>query len=80
MSKNLREYAKSKYSSETHSSFMARLKRIEEEKVEVHKIPVKGGILNVVVEEGVPKITYLADGDFYVKMLSENSLKFVVVE
>ncbi|MGL5962186.1 MAG: hypothetical protein ACRCZ0_09590, partial [Cetobacterium sp.] len=55
-----------------------KLKKIEEEDVSIHKIPVKNGYLRVIVEDGVPRITYMSDErNYLVEMISTNSLRFI---
>lgn len=61
----------------TIDEFNEVLKKFSEVDTDRYKIPCKGGYLNIVIEDGIPKITYHADGRFLVEMLHSNSLRFI---
>lgn len=59
-------------------ALMDKMEKDELVNVEKHTIPVANGELRILVEDGIPKITYHSDcGIYLVEMLASNSLRFL---
>lgn len=64
----------------TEEQFNEVMENFTKEDLNKYQIPCEGGYLRVLVEDGVPKITYHTDGRVVVEMLSSNSLRLISVE
>lgn len=71
---NLQHFRKSKESPE---EMLGVIKKFGEGDYEVHKIPVEHGELRVVVENGVPTITFLTEKRVVLETLNTNTLKLI---
>lgn len=64
----------------TEEQFNEVMENFSKENIQQYRIKCEGGYLRVLVEDGIPKITYHTDGRVVVEMLSSNSLRLISVE
>lgn len=74
----LNKFAKPK---ETQEEMEQVIKEFGSGEYESHKIKVKDGILRIVVEDGVPTITYLSQShNIVLETLATNSLRMLTIK
>lgn len=66
--------------SETTSQMNEIIDKFNNEDYGKHDIKVNGGILRIIVEDGVPRITYLTDDIVLVEMQSGNALTMYAIK
>lgn len=77
---NLQEFMKPRYNGTTEE-VKRDIKLVNMGTIEKHVIPVKDGELRIMVEDGIPKITYQADGGVVlIEMLQNNSFRVINVK
>lgn len=62
---------------ESPEEMLGVIKKFSEGDYEVHKIPVEYGELRVVVENGIPTITFLTEKRVVLETLNTNTLKLI---